>query len=150
MVWWTPKEVGTRYFQVPCAVRPMVYGLIPERKKASSVRVEVMIASFTMVGISECDDVIVPCVEPGHVHCEVVGLRARVHKEHIIQRLRKGCRKPLSVLVDLGVEVDGSGVPQGVYLALQSLIDLRVTVAYTDRHNTSKKIKVPEMEEESE
>ena len=53
-----------------------------------------------MVGISERDDVEVARVEPGHVHGEVVGLRAAVDEVDALEGLRQSLGQAFSVLVN--------------------------------------------------
>ena len=53
-----------------------------------------------MIGISERDDVEVARVEPGHVHGEVVGLRAAVDEVDALQGLRQSLGQAFGVLVD--------------------------------------------------
>ena len=53
-----------------------------------------------MIGISERDDVEVARVEPGHVHGEVVGLRAAVDEVDALEGLRQSLGQAFSVLVN--------------------------------------------------
>ena len=53
-----------------------------------------------MIGISERDDVEVARVEPGHVHGEVVGLRAAVDEVDALQWLRQSLGQAFGVLVN--------------------------------------------------
>ena len=57
-----------------------------------------------MIGVSECDDVVVPGVQPGHHGGHVVGLRTAVHQINVVQRVGKGGCKAFSVFVNLKSE----------------------------------------------
>ena len=96
-----------------------------------------------MVSIPKTEQVKVPRVQTGHDHREVIRLRARVDKVDIGQRLRERFDQSGGVLVDLGVEVDVGGVPEGVDLIDESGVDLGVAVADADCHDAAKEVQVP-------
>lgn len=67
---------------------------------------DVWLASMilTVIAVSKWHDVKVPGVEPGHVHCHVVGLRPAVDKVDATQRLRQQLSQAFRVLVNLGLK----------------------------------------------
>ena len=91
-----------------------------------------------MIRVSEGPEVKVSCVEPGHVHGEVVGLGTAVDEVDVVERLREERRESLRVLVDLGVQVDVGGVPESVDLVVESAVHLGVAVAHAHGHNPAK------------
>lgn len=97
---------------------------------------------LTVVGVPERPEIKVAGVEPGHVHGEIVGLGAAVDEVDVLERLGEEGGQPLGVLVDLGVHVDVGGVPEGVDLVVQGLVDLGVAVTHADRHDPAKQVQV--------
>ena len=66
-----------------------------------------------MIGISERDNVEVPRVEPGHIHGEVVGLRAAVDEVDALQGLGQSLGQAFGVLMNFRLkktDCSGSGI----------------------------------------
>ncbi len=98
-----------------------------------------------MIPIPEGNDIIILGVQSSHKHGQVISLRSTVDEIDAAEFVWQSGRQTLCIFVDFGVQIDVGGVPQGVHLVLQGLVDLGVTMTNADGHNAAEQVKISEM-----